>query len=290
MISALNGGNRKSGFFWRNKGDHHEPEKYGTHAAAALSGIKLEQRLPRATLKRSIIIQMQRAKKGQLKEIFRTRIHSAIFERHGERLLRWCNDHREELISHEPTMPGIDGREYDNWESIVSIAEVVSPEWGNRLLNILRNQTPLDSEDAFVMLLRDCRRLIDTVFQGQKAIKPADMAEELGRLSAPDDRSHLPWARFHDKYREEDARIKSADVTKFLSTAGVMKKTIRTPEEIVYGHMVSEILNAQETYASMPDEYDSGYVPGEDRDDGNGQWLREHAKYSEEESRDAIPF
>ena len=54
--------------------------------------------------------------------------------------------------------------------------------------------------------------------------------------------------------------------------------------------MVSEILTAQQTYAPMPEEYDSGYVPGEDREEGNGSWIRDHNLHSEEESHDAIPF
>jgi hypothetical protein len=40
----------------------------------------------------------------------------------------------------------------------------------------------------------------------------------------------------------------------------------------------------------MPDDYASGYIPGEDRDDGNGTWIKDYDRYSEEESRDAIPF
>ena len=293
MVCALNGGYEQRGHFFRTVGDSHEPKRYDTHAAVALAGIQLDRKLPDTTLDRSILIRMQRAKPGELSERFRSRTHLPIFQRHGERLLRWCNDHREQLQSHIPKIPDqVDGREFNNWESLISIAELASPEWGKKVLHILLNQTPTDADDVGIRLLRDCRRLFDRQFQDDKAIKPADLAIALGGLPDVDDDSYRTWARHHaSKYREEqDARIKGRDVTALLAPFGVRKITVRLPDDHVLGFKWADIINAQVTYASMPDDYASGYVPGEDRDDGNGTWIKDYDRYSEEESRDAIPF
>lgn len=299
MIAALNGGNQKRGSFWRSQGDNHEPTPYATHAAVALAGIQLERRLSDTTLDRSIIVQMRRAKPGQLNERFRRRKHLPIFQRHGERLLRWCNDNLGRLKLHQPNIPiEVDSRECDNWESLISVAEVASDEWGKELLHILLNETPMIGDDVGVRLLQDCRRLYDLHYKGDAGVTPGELATALGGLYDADDDSHRYWARIHaNKYREEqDARIKGRDVIEFLAPFGIHTTTVRIQGKPTTGFKWSEdtqktlsIITAQEIYALMPNDYSGDYVPGEDREDGNGSWISAYDEHSAE-SGDHVPY
>ena len=297
MTAALNGGRTEDGSFWRNVGDgkgDFVQVPYRTHSAVALAGIQLQTRLHDSTMDRSLVVQMRRAMPNQLDQRFRRRKHLPIFQKHGERLLRWCNDHKEQLKSHEPNIPDeVDGRDEDKWYSLISVAQLVSPAWGNKLLNILQRQTPPDANDVVIQLLRDCRRLLDGQFNGVKAIRPAELAIALGGLPDAEDSSWHPWSRYHaDKYHEQDARIKSRDVSALLGLVGVRKRTVRMDDGKPDTALMSgEIRSAQETYAPMPKHYEpEEYIPGLDSEDGNGSWISDYVNHSEEVIEDAIPF
>jgi hypothetical protein len=295
LIAALNGGYQQWGRFYRTTGDNHDPTAFQTHAAVALAGIKLDQALPDTVLDRSILIRMKRATHGDLKERFRDRKHLPLFQRHGERLLRWCNDRHEQIKRCEPKIPDeVDGRVYNNWEPLISIAEVASNHWGSKLLEILLNQAEYPDESVGTRLLRDIRRIWILRDPVKNGIRPRDLAEELVRLTAIDGDLFRPWARFHANkgYREEqDTKIKSNDLPKLLTPYGLETKTIRNVVPVdgkvnYRGYLWDDLVGVQERYAPMPkdfdqdtelqgqkvliDAYEKGvqddYVPGEDRE------------------------
>ena len=295
LIAALNGGYQQWGRFYRTTGDNHDPTVFQTHAAVALAGIKLDQALPDTVLDRSILIRMKRANHGDLQERFRDRKHLPLFQRHGERLLRWCNDHHEQIKRHEPKIPDeVDGRAYNNWEPLISIAEVASNNWGSKLLEILLSQAEYPDEDVGTRLLRDIRRIWNLCDQVEKGIRPQDLAEELVRLTAIDGDSFRQWARFHANkgYREEqDTKIKSNDLSKLLIPYGLITKIIRyvvpVDGKVNYrGYLGDDLVDVQERYAPMPEDFNQDtelrerkawieaygkgmpddYVPGEDRE------------------------
>ena len=105
MITALNNGWQKGGNFIKCVGDTHVPTQMPVHSAVAMAGISLNLKLPDTTLSRSIVINMQRAKSSQLQEKYRRKRHQSIFRQHGQGLLRWCNDHRQQIIDHDPMIP-----------------------------------------------------------------------------------------------------------------------------------------------------------------------------------------
>ena len=273
LTAALNGGYQKRGVFWRASGDAHVPTPYPTHASVALAGIKLDQRLPTQILDRSLVIRMERAGTGDLAQHFKSRKHLPIFRKHGERLKRWVNENRQKIRDHgEPKIPEeVDDRDFDNWEPLLTIAEVASPEWGNRLRNILLNQVEYDDEDLGTHILQDIRRVHDNISHGLTkipvdgvsidAVQPEPMSMELGRITELGDNSVRFWSRLHANlgYREEqDTRIKGKDVTRLLKPFGIKKKTVRYgtgEKDVIYGFQWKELLAAQERYAPMPPEY-----------------------------------
>jgi hypothetical protein len=238
---------------------------------------------------------MKRANHGDLQERFRDRKHLPLFRRHGERLLRWCNDHHEQIKRHEPKIPDeVDGRAYNNWEPLIGIAEIASAKWGSKLLEILLNQTEFSDEDLGTRLLRDIRRIYDISKQVEKGIRPQKLAEELARLPERNDDSFRPWARLHANkgYRDEqDTRIKGNDVSRLLKPYGLETKSIRFEVSVkgkvnYRGYRWVDLLDLQDRYAPLPEGFNddtelreqnkwlqsysrgisSDYVPGEDRE------------------------
>ena len=281
MTTALNNGWEQGGNFIKCTGDNHLPTQMNTHSAVTLAGIDLTRKLQGPTLDRAIVVEMEKAQPGDLPGRFRHRTHQPIFRELGQRLLRWCNDHQQQMEDHEPNIPdSIEDRHYNKWEPLVSIAELASPKFGEEVLRLVLNEEEVDGDDLINRFLRNGRSIYDRLdlpehgvkpYQGSHAIgfQPSFMAEELGRLEDPDDPGYRPWARYHaDKREEQDARIGGRDVTKILKGLNIKKTTLRwghEPKDVFNGFKWTDLLNAQRRYAPLPDDVE--YVPGEDRNE-----------------------
>ena len=283
MTTALNNGWEQGGNFIKCTGDNHLPTRMNTHSAVTLAGIDLAHKLQGPTLDRAIVVEMEKAQPGDLPERFKHRTHEPIFRALGQRLLRWCNDHRHQIADHDPGIPdNVEDRTYNKWQPLVSIAELASPKFGQQVLRLVLDEEEVDGDDLINRFLRDCRSIYDRLkprlpqygthpYQGShdNGFQPNFMAEELGRLEDPDDPGYRPWARHHaDKREEQDTRIGGRDVTKMLKGLRVKKTTVRwgpEPKDVFNGFKWVDLLNAQRRYAPLPE--DGEYVPGEDRDE-----------------------
>ena len=282
MTTALNNGWEQGGNFFKCLGDTNLPTRMSTHSAVTLAGIDLTRKLQGPTLDRAIVVEMEKAQPGDLPERFKHRKHEPIFRELGQRLLRWCNDHRHQMADYETAIPDeVEDRTYNKWQPLVSIAELASSKLGEQVLRLVLNEEEVDGDDLINKILRDGRSIYDRLepqlpeygidpYQGSHAngFQPNFMAEELGRLVDPDDPGYRPWARFHaDKREEQDARIGGRDVTKILKSLNIKKTTVRwgpKDGEVFHGFKWSDLLNSQRRYAPLPDD-DVEYVPGEDQ-------------------------
>ena len=66
MITALNAGYEKGGNFWKCIEPANVPTQMPVHSAVALAGIWIQRHLTDATLDRSVIVQMMKARPGDL--------------------------------------------------------------------------------------------------------------------------------------------------------------------------------------------------------------------------------
>ena len=87
LTGVLNNGYKPQGTYDRCTGDDHEPTPLPVHSAVALAGIRIQRHLTDATLDRSVIVQMMKAKPGDLPERFRERRHEPILQVMGRKLL-----------------------------------------------------------------------------------------------------------------------------------------------------------------------------------------------------------
>ena len=271
LTGVLNNGYKPNGTYDRCTGDDHEPTAMPVHSAVALAGIRIQRHLTDATLDRSVIVQMRKARPGDLKERFRPRKHEPILKEMGRKLLRWCNDNKHQIWNHETKRipDSVGNREYDNWQSLISIAEYVNKQTTNKALGLMHTKVEVDSEDQAVQFITDCKRVYDkmivqlprygeALYQGmhQTGIQPNALSEEMNLLTSDDDPNHRHWSVFHaHKGRiDDDAKLMGRDCTKFLKNdLHVRKKSIRfgnEPDQIFEGFRWNDILDAYERYAS----------------------------------------
>ena len=277
MIVALNNGWEKGGNFIKCTGDHHEPTQMPTHAAVALAGISLNLKLPDTTLDRSIVLRMERARTGQLQQRFRKKVHLPVFHQHGERLLRWCNDHRQQIVDHQTDIPAsVEDRAYDKWEPLISIGDVASPELGRQALDIVLENREVDEDDTKMLLLKDFKAVYDlkkselnnhlTHGMTSKAVQPNALAVLLCQVHSFEENDDLVWERWNaGKYSQsQDTRIKGAQITKLLSEFGIFKTSIRHVSGVFDGFKWEDMLTVYEQW--IVPSHDEDYVPGEDWD------------------------
>lgn len=181
-------------------------------------------KLPATLQDRSIVVPMQRKRSGEGVESFRRRQVREYRQRGNElarRVLRWVADHYDEVEAVEPAIPaGLDDRAADNWEPLLSIADVAGGDWPDRarraavVLSVMRDEK---KEDEKVLLLADCRRIFRE--RGEKPIDCTDLASNLWSLE------ERPWA----EYGRRGLTITTDRVGKMLGEFGIKSKPVRVP-------------------------------------------------------------
>ena len=282
LTGVLNNGWHQHGSYDKCVGDTHEPTAMPVHSAVALAGINIQKHLQEPTLDRSIIMQMMKARPGDLPERFRERKHKDNVREMGRKLLRWCNDHKEDIWDWEASIPDdVPDRDYWKWSPIVSIAEFINEDYAKRALRLMRNKVEIDEEDQATVFLRDCKQVYDKHIcnmprycdepshgMHQVGIQPNALAKELCLLTDDDDPDYRYWTKFHaHKGRvDDDAKLMGRDCSKFLkSRYHIRKKSIRWGNDdgqIFDAYGWTEILDAQKRYAPVKDQ--DAYVPGGD--------------------------
>lgn len=161
LRGLLNSGHRRGGQAFRCVGDSNEVRGFQVFAPAMLCGIGT---LPGTLHDRSIVIHLERAKPGELRE----RFDSRRVDREKElcrKLARWCADNAAKFESSDPTLPQkAFNRLADNWRPLFAIAEIAGGEWPQRATCAFTKLTGKDDSDAQgigTMLLADIRQVFD---------------------------------------------------------------------------------------------------------------------------------
>lgn len=157
LRGIMNAGHRRGGVVPRCVGDNHEVRAFNVFAPVVLCGIGA---LPGTIHDRSIIIQLERAKSGELRE----RFDSRRVERETElcrKLARFCADNKARIEASEPALPsGAFNRLGDNWRPLFAVAEIAGGDWPQRAADAFTKLTGKEDSDAQgvgVVLLADVR-------------------------------------------------------------------------------------------------------------------------------------
>jgi hypothetical protein len=210
LRGALNAGQKCGGVFLRCEGESNKLRAFKTFAPVALAGIGS---LPGTLADRSIIIHMQRAKPGELRQRFDSR-KTAREQELKRKLIRWSQDNYSTLQATDPELPGLYNRKADTWRPLFAIAECVGGEWPERVKKAVTELAAKsdESESAGVLLLADIR----TIFTSRSKDDWLPSAEIIDELLKRED---APWQEWH-----KGKPITQAAIARLLKPFGIRPK------------------------------------------------------------------
>jgi hypothetical protein len=218
LCGMLNAGHRRGGQALRCEGDNHEVRAFHVFGPAVLCGIGP---LPGPLHDRSIVIRLERAKPGEVRE----RFDSRHIEREIElcrKLARVAADNKEQLEKCDPKMPdGAFNRIADNWRPLLAIAEIAGGDWPQRAAAAFAKLTNRDDSDAQgigAAVLAD----VATIFAGAGMDK-LPSAEIVKALAEMEGREWAEWGKSRKP-------ISANQLAKLLRRFDISPRTIKLPD------------------------------------------------------------
>lgn len=192
LRGAIDSGYKCNGSVIRMMGDKKkEPVAYNCFAPCAIAGIgKIHQTI----LDRSIVIHMQRGLPNELPEKLRIRQAESevkILRRKCAKLMESVHQNNDVVIPN-----GLNSRQENSWESLLTIAEHISEEYAEnvrKIAQIYSASIEVDSDVSIrIALLQDIKGLFERRKNSQDVfLSSQDMCKELSELE------EQPWSEFN---------------------------------------------------------------------------------------------
>ena len=145
LRGLLNAGHRRGGQALRCEGESNEVRAFNVFAPAVICGIGT---LPGTLHDRSIVIRLERAKPGELRERFDSR-HVENEKELCRKLARFVAENTARLETCDPKLPdGAFNRLADNWRPLFAIAEIAGGDWPKRAADAFAKLTSREDSDA----------------------------------------------------------------------------------------------------------------------------------------------
>ena len=231
MRGLLNSGHRHNGQAFRCVGDNYEVRGFKVFAPAVLCGIGA---LPGTLHDRSIVICLERAKLGEIRE----RFDSRRVDREKElcrKLARFVADNAARLEACDPILPpGAFNRVADKWRPLFAIAEIAGGDWPQRAADAfakLNDKENGDAQGIGTMLLADIRQVF--VEKNAKRIFSKSLVETLCGMT---DRQ---WPEAH-----RGKPITETWLAHRLRAFGINSRTLRIGERRAKGYESADFTEA----------------------------------------------
>lgn len=234
MRGIINSGHTPdSAYVIRLVGDNHEPVKFSTWGAKALSGIGT---LADTIMDRAIVLQLRRKLPQESAERLR-HAEDGLFDEIKSKICRAVNDHRELIRSCKPEIPSVlHDRAQDNWEPLLSIASIAGGEWAQRSNHAAVSLTGVtDSSSVGNELLADIKEVIE-----DKRLIKVPLADLIQYLCDDPEKS---WGTYN-----RGKPITPRQFSRRLKEYGVVSKPIRIGIEVHKGYEVSQFDEAFARY------------------------------------------
>jgi putative DNA primase/helicase len=190
LRSMLNSGHRRGGKVFRCEGDGHEVRGFQVFAPAVLCGIGS---LPGTLYDRSIVIRLERAKPGEVRERFDSR-HTEREHELCRKLARFVADNRAQIESCDPKLPdSAFNRLADNWRPLFAIAEIAGGDWPQRAaatFAMLTSREDSEAQGIGAMLLADIAEIFDA--GGADKLRSIEITDALAKIES---REWAEWGR-----------------------------------------------------------------------------------------------
>lgn len=255
LRGVINSGHtRDAAYIIRLVGNQHEPRRFDTWSAKAISGIG---HLADTLMDRAIVFELRR--KRPTESIERLRYAPAgLWEAISRKLARFARDFSSLVKKARPTLPPeLNDRAQDNWEPLLQIADVAGGAWPARAYRAALKLSKVEKhpESIGVELLAD----IDAAFEACKTDK-LFTADLIIALCTDDER---PWATFN-----KGSPITPSQMAKLLRPYGISSKTIRICEKTSKGYYRTQFEDAFTRYVRTPADQPSGVTLSHARADG----------------------
>jgi putative DNA primase/helicase len=228
--------NRDGAFVVRTVGDDHEPRKFSTWCAKAITCIG---KLPPTLADRAIEVRLVRKLPGESAERF-SQQKPAIKGLCGtlaRRAARWAADHVMTLQAADPAIPaGLHNRAADNWLPLLAVADAIGGHWPETARRIAMAASKADASDdsPAVQLLSDIREVFRE--RNNQRIASSELAAALAGME------HRPWAEWKGK------PITAAAVARLLKPFGIEPHGVRIGDQTPKGYHAAQFQDAFARY------------------------------------------
>ena len=247
---VINAGHRRGASAGRCvvKGKLIETEELPAFCAVAMAGLG---NLPDTILSRSVILRMRRRGPGEVVESYRRRLHAPEGHALRDRLAVWTKS-IQETIDTFPSMPaGIEDRNADVWEALISVADAAGGSWPDRArvaAVALVADAKVGQPSLGVRLLADCR----AIFAEREALPTVELLNGLTSLE------EAPWSDLRGK--PLDARR----LANLLHPYEIKSKVIRIGNTTPRGYTKTDFHDAWDRYLPVQDRAGLGASPLDD--------------------------
>lgn len=236
--------NRQSAKVIRTVGDDHEPRQFSTWAPVVLAAIG---KLPDTVEDRSLRIDLQR--KAKTDTVCNLPRHGRRFEAlKGDldvvraQCMRWTQDHLDAIRNADiQELPELSPRANDNWNSLLSVAAAIGPEYLKRakLAAVTISATTTEDVTIKTQLLIDIHELFKT-----RAVDKMASQDICDSLSEMDER---PWATWR-----KGKAISTNQLARLLRDFGVKSQTIRPKgEPTIKGYYMANFQDSWGRYCGL---------------------------------------
>lgn len=250
LRGILNAGHQRSRPYIRWDAAARALERCPTFSMAVLAGIG---DMPDTIMDRSVIARMRRRAAHEKVAPYRRRRDEPALRDLGNRVGEWVKSNLTMLSTVEPEMP-VEDRAADTWEPLVSVADLASGDWPERIRRACRAmvaEADADGTDATLArrLLADLR----DVFEGAQNLYTTTVLERLHKIE------DAPWTNYFGR------QLTSSDLAKLLRDYRVKPADVREPGgPNRKGYRKDDLHDAWNRYLPR-DSRDTGDIAGQPR-------------------------
>jgi putative DNA primase/helicase len=242
LRGLLNAGHRHGAAVYRCEGEGNEVRAFSAYSPAVLCGIGA---LPGTLHDRSITIRLERAKPGEVPELFDPR-RTEREQELCQKLIRWCADNFARFKSADPVLPNdMFNRLADNWRPLFAVAEVAGSDWPECLLAAVNTLLKGNNEEDESVGMRTLSA-IKNIFNSSNTDR-LPTKDILQGLVANEDG---PWARWWEhELKNENTKGPAAKLAHLLKSFGINPRGIRISDETTLrGYMIEDFAEAWKRY------------------------------------------
>ena len=246
LRGLLNSGYRRGATAGRAvvRGKEIVTEDWPSFAPVALAGLN---QLPDTLMTRSVVIRMKRRLRGERLEPYRRRVEAVRNNELYVAVAEWSRTVWSIIEDSWPELPpGIEDRDADIWEPLLSVADAAGGEWPARArtaAQFLVDEAHDRPVTLGIRLLADIRQ----VMGDDDRIATTDLLDRLHGLDA------APWGNI--KGEPIDARFLARTLAKYDVPTN---NTFRINDRTVKGYRLTDLHDAFERYVPSPEIGNSG--------------------------------